>query len=39
MHNTPKNIRMAAPTSTELTLRQRLLRVAPYFGKQRMAWA
>ena len=38
MHNTPKNIRMAAPTSTELTLRQRLLRVAPYFGKQRMAW-
>ena len=39
MQSTDKNIRMAAPTATELTLRQRLMRVAPYFGKQRLAWS
>nr|WP_246254474.1 lipid A export permease/ATP-binding protein MsbA [Comamonas jiangduensis] len=30
---------MAAPATTELTLRQRLMRVAPYFGNQRLAWS
>lgn len=39
MQTTDKNIRMAAPATTELTLRQRLMRVAPYFGNQRLAWS
>nr|WP_313604083.1 lipid A export permease/ATP-binding protein MsbA [Comamonas jiangduensis] len=30
---------MAPPATTELTLRQRLMRVAPYFGNQRLAWS
>jgi len=38
MQNTDKNIRMVAPATSDLTLRQRLVRVAPYFGQQRMAW-
>ena len=38
MPNSEKNIRMAAPATTDLTLRQRLVRVAPYFGNQRLAW-
>ena len=29
---------MAAPATSDLTLRQRLARVAPYFGNQRLAW-
>ncbi|WP_376786558.1 lipid A export permease/ATP-binding protein MsbA [Comamonas jiangduensis] len=39
MQTTDKNIRMAPPATTELTLRQRLMRVAPYFGNQRLAWS
>ena len=39
MQSSDKHIRMAAPTATDLTLRQRLARVAPYFGNQRMVWA
>ena len=38
MQSLDKNIRMAAPASTNLTLRQRLIRVMPYFGNQRLAW-
>jgi ATP-binding cassette, subfamily B, bacterial MsbA len=38
MQSTPKNIRMAAPATSDLPLRQRLARVAPYFGNQRLAW-
>lgn len=38
MQSNPKNIRMAAPATSELPLRQRLARVAPYFGNQRLAW-
>ena len=29
---------MTASATTELSLRERLMRVAPYFGNQRMAW-
>lgn len=39
MQSNPPHIRMAAPASTDLPLRQRLARVAPYFGNQRMAWS
>ena len=38
MQSTDKNLRMTASATTELTLRERLMRVAPYFGNQRMAW-
>ena len=38
MQSTDKKIRMAAPATTDLSLRQRLTRVAPYFGNQRLAW-
>src|SRR5690606_18160218 len=38
MQTSDKKIRMAAPASTDLTLRQRLVRVAPYFGNQRLVW-
>ena len=38
MQSPDKNIRMAAPATSNLTLRQRLMRVAPYFGNQRLAW-
>lgn len=39
MQNTDKNIRMAAPAASDLPLRQRLIRVAPYFGPERLAWS
>ncbi|MBQ0133066.1 MAG: lipid A export permease/ATP-binding protein MsbA [Comamonas sp.] len=39
MQSNDKNFRMTASATTELTLRQRLMRVAPYFGQQRMAWS
>lgn len=32
-------MRMAASDTTSLTLLQRLQRIAPYFGQQRMAWS
>lgn len=39
MQSSDNNLRMVAPSATELTLRQRLMRVAPYFGNQRLAWS
>ena len=39
MQSSDKKLRMAAPASSDLPLRQRLKRVAPYFGNQRLAWS
>jgi len=36
---TPDHTKMSTPPTAELTLTQRLRRIAPYFGNQRLAWS